>query len=423
MTGRVAAPDGRRDLICFSRADWYDHPWMNRQRVTVRLTRWYRILYVTGPFYVVDLLRDVWRHRLPRGGMQQVADNLARYAPPKYLPLNHRFALVERVLHRVRLAHLHTVCRRLKIRQPILMLWDPEFRDVIGGFNELLVCYFVDDQYSLFGGTPAEAAEEEDRLVASTADVVLCTAEALCEDKRRFNENVHLVPNGVDYELFAAAVGSAASIPSDLRQIPRPIMGFIGSLNDKVDYRLLKTVARENPGWSIVLIGLDNTWAPSERQALRELLMCANVRWLGFRGLAELPAYLKGMDVCTIPNKLNEYTRYVYPIKLHEYLAAGKPVIGTDMPALRPFQDVVQIARSAADWATKMSAALEMTGNGWVGRRQAVARQNTWEIRAAKIHDALEAALRRSARSREGAGKASRESTRDHGSRQSPSRA
>jgi glycosyltransferase involved in cell wall biosynthesis len=235
---------------------------------------------------------------------------------------------------------------------------------------------------------------EQDRLLAEAADVVFCTSEALCEDKRRVNDNVHLVPNGADYELFASA-SEVSAPPDDLTRIQRPILGFIGTLNVKVDYQLLRGVAVRNPEWSIVLIGTDNTYSPAQREALRELLRCKNVTWLGFRPLADLPAYLNGFDVCAIPNKLNEYTQFVYPIKLHEYLAAGKPIVATDMPSLRPYRSVVQIARSVSDWTEQLNMARERerVDAGWRQRRHAVARQNTWDLRARQIQAALTRAL------------------------------
>jgi glycosyltransferase involved in cell wall biosynthesis len=272
--------------------------------------------------------------------------------------------------------------------QPVLLLWDPDFHKMVGQFNECMVCYFVDDQYSLFTGAKSTAAEEE-RPLLTAADLVLCTAETLCDDKRRFNPNVHLVGNGVDYSFFAASTSPQLAVPQDLKDIQRPILGFVGNLNDKVDYDLLAKIAVDNPEWSVILLGPDNVYTPSDRAQFNKLLTYGNVKWLGFRPMQEVPAYLKGMDVCVIPNKVNEYTQYIHPIKLHEYLAAGKPVITTDMPSVRSFGELVRIADSACQWRRHLKETLGEKGPEWIRRRQSVARQNTWEARAEQIHTLL----------------------------------
>lgn len=382
------------DIICFSREDWLQRPWMNRQQLISQLTKWYRIVYVTRPFHIRTILGDAGKGRLPRGSAERLAENLIRYAPPKYLPFNYRVPKLEEKLSGLRLAHLRMVCRQLNFRHPILLLWDPDFQNMIGHFNESLVCYFADDQYSLFSGATSRAADEEKSLLRS-ADLIMCTAETLCEDKQRHNANVYHVGNGVDYSLFASATVSEVPIPQDIRDIRRPILGFVGSLNDKVDYELLTAVASDNPGWSIVLIGADNVYTQAYREQFRKLVSSENVKWLGFRPLGELPGYLKGMDVCAIPNKVNEYTRFVYPIKLHEYLAAGKPIISTDNPTVRLFNGLVRVAESASEWRRHLQEAMGETGPRWIARRQEIARQNTWEARAQQVHALLGDALKK----------------------------
>jgi hypothetical protein len=96
--------------------------------------------------------------------------------------------------------------------------------------------------------------------------------------------------------------------------------------------------------------------------------------------------------VCAIPNRVNEFTRFVYPVKLHEYLAVGKPVISTPIPSVKPFAAMVHLASSVADWTRSLRDAAAETGDGWVARRQATARLHTWEQRAERVHELLAAA-------------------------------
>jgi glycosyltransferase involved in cell wall biosynthesis len=140
-----------------------------------------------------------------------------------------------------------------------------------------------------------------------------------------------------------------------------------------------------------VLIGPDNIFTATYRAQFETLRACANVTWLGARPFEEVPAHIQGMDVCAIPNRVNEFTRFVYPVKLHEYLAVGKPVISTPIPSVKPFATTVHLASSVADWTRCLHDAAGETGDGWVARRQATARLHTWEQRAERVHELLSA--------------------------------
>jgi glycosyltransferase involved in cell wall biosynthesis len=266
---------------------------------------------------------------------------------------------------------------------------------MLGHFDEALRCYFVDDQYSLFSGVDANAALRNEEELLNQVDLVFCTSETLCQDKKRFNANVHFVANGVDYEIFAAAASNRYPCPAELRMVRRPILGFVGNLDDKVDYSLLTAIAKENPAWSLVLVGPDNIYTPANREEFVGLLTCKNVKWIGPRQFKDVPAYVQEMNVCAIPNRVNEFTRFVYPIKLHEYLAAGKAVVASPLLSLTPFEDVIHIATSAAEWGKYLDQALAETGPEQVERRQALASQHTWEHRAEKVHVLLSDALKK----------------------------
>jgi glycosyltransferase involved in cell wall biosynthesis len=365
------------DLISFSNKAWCDQPWKTRNQISSRLTPWFRILFVEEPFYIRQVLSILGRKILSNSGMEIIRPNLIRYRPPKYLPYNYRFKRIEHIFQYLRIAHLQSVCRKIRIKKPVLMLWDPEFYYKLGHFDESLRCYFTDDQYSLFSGTDAVSAARTEEVLLKQVDMVFCTSEPLCEDKKRFNSNVHLIPNGVDYERFAAAASSQYSVPVDLQQIQRPILGFTGNVDDRLDCELLLSVANDNPTWSVVLIGPNNIYTPQYRAQFNKLLACKNVKWLGLRAMELIPAYLQGMDACAIVNRINEFARFLYPIKLHEYLAAGKPIISTGIPSVMPFEGVIHIANSPEEWKKSLRQTLAETGRDWVERQQAIAREHT----------------------------------------------
>ena len=121
-------------------------------------------------------------------------------------------------------------------------------------------------------------------------------------------------------------------IPPDIQGIKKPILGYVGTLGEWVDFDILIQLAKAKPDWSIVMIG------PVTSKRFSSLMTgIPNLHWLGEKEYNELPAYLDVFDVCLIPFKVNEFTEKIYPTKFHQYLGAGKPVVSSYLPDLEPF--------------------------------------------------------------------------------------
>jgi glycosyltransferase involved in cell wall biosynthesis len=117
------------------------------------------------------------------------------------------------------------------------------------------------------------------------------------------------------------------------------------------------------------------------------------VHLLGRRELSALPSYLKGFDACLIPYVLTENKLLADPLKLYEYLAAGKPVISKPLPGLARFSNVVAFAITADEWIDAIDAAIGHDSEDAVARRQEIARQHTWDNRVDVIGRLIAKAL------------------------------
>src|SRR6185437_3198813 len=161
---------------------------------------------------------------------------------------------------------------------------------------------------------------------------------------------------------------------------------FVGGLSEWVDIELVASVARRRPACSFVLIGpISIDTAP-----LRDL---SNVHLLGPRPYASLPAYLAAMDVALIPFKHNPVTYHADPIKAYEYLAAGLPVVATDLPALRRLSHVVRLADAADTFVQEIDAALAEGREAHRAERQAEAGRHSWIARFSELDQLLSEAL------------------------------
>jgi glycosyltransferase involved in cell wall biosynthesis len=136
----------------------------------------------------------------------------------------------------------------------------------------------------------------------------------------------------------------------------------------------------------LLLVGPDNLPDDERRRRLHAL---PNVVFTGQKKVEELPAYLKVFDAALIPYVIGGHTLTVYPLKLHEYLAAGCPVVATALPELRAFTHVVRVAESYDQYIDYVREALADHSAKAVAARVAVAKQNTWDQRVTDIYAAL----------------------------------
>jgi glycosyltransferase involved in cell wall biosynthesis len=167
-----------------------------------------------------------------------------------------------------------------------------------------------------------------DAEAASRSQVVFATTSGSYERQLARNPETHLVRNGADFAHFAHANGAAP----ELHALSGPVVGFAGNLtSEKVDFDLIEAVARARPEWSVVLVG---PAAEDARAGLERASKLPNVHVLGFRPYDVLPSYVGGFAVGLIPYRTTAYTRNCSPLKVFEYLAAGKAVVASGVPEL-----------------------------------------------------------------------------------------
>jgi glycosyltransferase involved in cell wall biosynthesis len=258
---------------------------------------------------------------------------------------------------------------RLGLTNPILIAGLPHAVDALPWVPRRALVYHCADDYAHVRGFPDTLPQLEADL-CQQADLVITTSETLAEDRRQFNPNTHWVPNGADVEHFSTATTPA----EELLTIEKPVIGFIGGLSEWLDIALVERLARERPEWSFVLIGPVGI----DVSPIQHL---GNVRLLGPRPYAVLPSLLAAMDVALIPFKQDQVTYHADPIKAYEYLAAGLPVVATDLPALRRLGHVVRLAASPGAFLTHIEAALVEGRQTGRRERQAEAARHSWRDR------------------------------------------
>lgn len=352
--------------------------WQPRHQVMRRLAKFFNVVWINPALE--------WRAVLGRrNGRRPEAEGSVPgwevYDPPWYLPIVYRPRRVGRALAAVRLTKAWSRAARSGARTKVLYLWRPRFADALEWPHDLSV-YHVDDEYSF--DLSADSVDPREAALISRADQVIIHSPGLWERKGGMNPHTIHLPNGVSYESFA----TPRPEPADLAAIARPRIGYAGWLKLQLDWELLDQLASGSPDWSLVLVGATKHKEQLERDpAYLSLQARPNVHFLGRKSPEELAAYPQHFDVCLMPYRVTPYTNRIYPLKLHEYLAAGRPTVGTPIRSLADFAHVVSLADTAAAWRGKIGAALSPEANNETAReaRQRVARAHDWDILVARI--------------------------------------
>ena len=239
------------------------------------------------------------------------------------------------------------------------------------------VVYDCMDHHSGFANNGSTVLEAEARLV-DMADLVIVTSESLAQDMHGRARALALVRNATEYEHFAQRPSKVFADAEGRR-----ILGYYGAIAEWFDPALVRAVAKRHPEVLVLLIGADTAGVG---EALADL---PNIRFMGEVRYAELPYWLHAFDVCLLPFKVEPLTLATNPVKVYEYLSAGKAVVAVDLPEMRQFDGLVRTATSVAGFADAVDEALAEAPGAHRAERQGFAATQTWGHRASMLQEVV----------------------------------
>jgi uncharacterized SAM-binding protein YcdF (DUF218 family)/glycosyltransferase involved in cell wall biosynthesis len=393
------------DIICISSIDW-DFIWQGHQEIMTRLARnGNRVLYIENTGVRAPRMSDIGRIRKRianwrKGvhGIRKIEDGLYVYSP---IILPFPYLRLARIINKKLIfSVLFKWLKTVGFSEPIVWTFLPTGLtiDLIDKIEPKAIVYYCIDSFKASSADASKIKRTEEALLKK-ADLVFATSEELLRYCRQHNDNVHLFPFGVSIENFQKALREDGGMPSDMRDISRPIAGYIGGIHKWIDFDLVESLARSNDRISFVFCG------PVQSDVSR-FAGIKNVIFLGQKKAEELPMYVKQFDVAMIPYRITEYTNNVYPTKLNEYLSIGKRVVSTGLIEVKKFNNengnIVSIAGDAGAFSDSVRRAVKDAPDP--GERDAAMRaagKNSWTVRLEDMSRMLEAVVAEKAIARE----------------------
>ncbi|NLP31080.1 MAG: glycosyltransferase family 1 protein [Clostridiales bacterium] len=370
-----------RQIVCISTSNYFPVP-TRKQNVMNRLKD-AEIIYIDPPVSLLAPLKDrsaLERLTAYRRPGQKVRENITVYPPPPSFPFFNKYRWINRINQKRLSRYIKKLIRRHGFDKPYLWCYSPTSCDLIKHIPNRGVIYDCVDRHSAYKGMinpPVVDKMEED--LAKKANFVFCTAQGLYDTLIEYNKNIELIPNGVAYEIFS-------KVSQEKKKDDKPVFGFIGMLQECIDYDCIEKLAEAYPKGEIIMIG--RTLPGVDISALKKY---SNIKFLGLIPQVELPKYISKFDVCLNVFRQGRLSKDVSPLKLYEYLATGKPIVSTKEPLqVTDFSDVVYIAENADDFVVKCEEALNENDQEKVKKRIEYARACSWDERVKRMEELLE---------------------------------
>ena len=384
------------NIICISSIDW-DFIWQGHQEIVSRLTKnGNRVIFIENTGVRSPALRDIPRlkDRLKNyfKGVKGIRKNNERLYIFSPLVLPFPYSRIARKINNFLIIPvLKKWMKVIDFNNPIILTFLPTgiALDIIKKIDNKLVVYYCIDSFSSSSSAAKKIKVTEKKLLKK-ADLVFVTSKALHDECVRYNKDVSIFPFGVNMENFQKAGLAGETVLQEFNGIRKPVIGYVGGLHKWIDQELLKMTAEGLPDHSFVFVGPIQT-------NVSQLSQLKNVYFLGKKEHERLPLLIKHFAAAIIPYVISDYTKNVYPTKLNEYLAMGKPVISTSLPEIEMFSkenpEAVYIAKDANSFKELIIRSIKEDNETLRSRRVKVAEKNSWSNRLEQMSGLIEKSI------------------------------
>ncbi len=381
-------------ILVFSSVPW-DFLWQRMQHVASELAlRGHQVLYFEEPVYISvgSFIKNKTKGS-QSAKIKKINDKLS--VVTLYVP--ELRGKLESVKNRFLNSHFKSSLNDLEFKPDVAIFHSLEFVpliEILQSLNSKITFDCADDILSFVsagikqGLVPSSSfrkAEAMENKLIKSSSTCFASSRLLCDKISKLNPNCIYLPNAMDFNHFNINTKRPMKL-DDLPNLKHPVIGFIGAVFEWIDAGLICKLADAHPEYSILLVGPVNSGKD-------QLAAHSNIRMVGAKPYGDLPSYISNIDVCLIPFKINDITLASNPIKMYEYLAAGKPVVSTALPeVIRNASEVVYVSKDDEDFIRKVELAAKEIGidkETAIWERTSFAKKNSWQSRVDVIEKVL----------------------------------
>ena len=384
----------KRDIIITGLQSWDIEIGSNCKNIAIEFSKQNRVLYVNPPIDRLSAIKNKPSKKREQS-LLEIKPNLWVYYPEhtiesiSRLPINWLFDILNKRNNSIFAKDIERAIQTLKFKNFIHFCDSDMFRSF--HLKELLkpkaFVYYVRDNLLAVKYWQRQGLRIEPQMMAK-ADLVVTNSPYLSKLASRHNSNSHFVGQGCDLSAFQSDNGTIT--PTDIAEIPKPIVGYIGALKTlRLDIGILEHLANSKPEWNIVLIGPED-----EDFKKSSLHHKKNVWFLGSKNETDLPSYLSAFDVAINPQIFNEVTIGNYPRKIDEYLAMGKPVVATRTETMEYFKEHVLLATDKTSWLDHIATCLKDNPPEKQELRKRFAQDHSWENNVKQIYQNINSLIK-----------------------------
>lgn len=375
------------EFIVLAPNNWHGL-WMNRQQLMSRLGQYTEVLYSRGPWFMWDRKKALSESGL--FGSCKKEDNVFVDQSPAVMLRWPKVSFLDTLAKKQFAKRLDTISRKKsQEKKRVLYVFHPTYLDYVDLIpHDMLVYHCYDNFISMPDGE--RGIEEKERELCQRADKIFTSSEAnrdrFAQDYKR--DDTVFLPNGVDFPLFNDSPSDAPGF-LDVIKSDAPRVGYVGSVNDKVDLKIVDALTEEKPGVNFVFVGRVNNLSSGNAALWSRIAGRNNVYHYPPCAREIVPQVLKNMSVNCIYYDLSgdNFSSAGYPLKLHEYLASGVPAVSSGIRAVQAFENVVGVANNAHDWSGLIDRAINTPQAAPSSQeiRIETARENSWDNRIVQL--------------------------------------
>ena len=389
------------NILCIGPHFWSDGPggdiWRRRHHLMTNLAKRHKVVFIEPAYYSpFCFLGTIFSFFVKRSSLKKISENLWVLRLYNPLPLQETsmrvgIKIVKWFNDRACLFQIKKVLKYLNLKKNILLwaYYTPRTVFLLEKLrSDFIVCDVYDKytEYATVDNWRKDYISKEEKVIFENSDIIFAVSKSLLNYCQKYNENCYLIPNGVD-EIFFNTDLQNSGIPDDLKSIPKPCIGYVGSIFDKLDYNLLFNVLKSCKNYSFIFIGPVKLINSNKKKQFNKLKALSNTFFLGVEEIKQLPKYYKWLDVCIAPYDTSFHqVSWIDPLKALECMAMGKILITTiECVKNSEIQETLLKADTEDDFIKAINLVLNSDFSKQTAESIQFAKRNTWPIRVSEI--------------------------------------